>query len=144
MEEAKTLQHTPSGVYATAARAFIVAAVPVFVSQRSIGIRRTAYVQFCEKTILCTIHNLGQDNLSKSITESVIVASSEQSALFCTEVLEAKRNTWLGDVVLIRPISFAFLTTVVATITAVMLIYSFGASTLAKLGPPATSPLHRG
>lgn len=53
------------------------------------------------------------------------MASSEQSALFRAEVLEAKRNTWLGDVVLIRPISFAFLTTVVATITAVMLIYLF-------------------
>ncbi len=47
------------------------------------------------------------------------------SALFREEVFAAKRNTWLGEIVLIRPTSFAFLTIVTALLVAVMLGYLF-------------------
>jgi membrane fusion protein len=47
------------------------------------------------------------------------------TSLFRQEVFTAKRNTWLGEIVLIRPTSFAFLTCVTALIVAVMLGYLF-------------------
>lgn len=47
------------------------------------------------------------------------------STLFREEVFTAKRHTWLGEIVLIRPTSFAFLTCVTALIVAVMLSYLF-------------------
>lgn len=53
------------------------------------------------------------------------MSTEENSALFRKEVFEAKANTWLGEVVLIRPTSFAFLTIVVATIAIVMLVFLF-------------------
>ena len=47
------------------------------------------------------------------------------SSLFRQEVFAAKRNTWLGEIVLIRPTSFAYLTIITALIVVVMLSYLF-------------------
>ncbi|MCY7388493.1 MAG: HlyD family secretion protein [Burkholderiales bacterium] len=47
----------------------------------------------------------------------------EQSKLFRSEVFEAKRDTWLGQIVLIRPISFAFLT--IATVALALIVLAF-------------------
>jgi membrane fusion protein len=47
------------------------------------------------------------------------------TSLFRQEALDAKRNTWLGEIVLIRPTTFWFLTAMAATIVAVMLAYLF-------------------
>ena len=47
------------------------------------------------------------------------------SSLFRQEVFSAKRNTWLGEIVLIRPTSFAYLTIITTLIVVVMLSYLF-------------------
>ena len=47
------------------------------------------------------------------------------SSLFRQEVFAAKRNTWLGEIVLIRPTSFAYLTIITTLIVVVMLSYLF-------------------
>ena len=47
------------------------------------------------------------------------------SSLFRQEVFAAKRNTWLGEIVLIRSTSFAYLTIITALIVVVMLSYLF-------------------
>ncbi len=49
----------------------------------------------------------------------------EQSKLFRNEVFEAKRDTWLGQIVLIRPISFAFLTMTTVVLAAAVLVFLF-------------------
>jgi membrane fusion protein len=53
------------------------------------------------------------------------MSASEKSSLFRAEVFDAKKNTWLGEIVLIRPTSFAFLTGVTALFVVVMLTYLF-------------------
>ena len=47
------------------------------------------------------------------------------SSLFRQEVFAAKRNTWLGEIVLIRPTSFAYLAIITTLIVVVMLSYLF-------------------
>jgi membrane fusion protein len=50
---------------------------------------------------------------------------TKQSALFRQEVFDAKKNSWLGDIVLIRPTSFMFMTIVVAAIAITLLCFLF-------------------
>jgi membrane fusion protein len=66
-------------------------------------------------------------NLSWQLIFSSIAMSSqrEQSRLFRAEVFEAKRDTWLGHVVLIRPISFTFLSLAAAALAVAFLIFLF-------------------
>lgn len=45
--------------------------------------------------------------------------------LFRSEVLVAKKNDWLGEIILIRPTSFTFLTLAVAAMSALLLTYLF-------------------
>ena len=49
--------------------------------------------------------------------------SDQQSKLFRDEVFDAKRDTWLGQIVLIRPISFTFLT--IATVALAVTVLAF-------------------
>ncbi len=49
----------------------------------------------------------------------------EQSKLFRQEVFDAKRDTWLGQIVLIRPISFTFLTIATIALAAAVLVFLF-------------------
>lgn len=51
--------------------------------------------------------------------------SQEQPKLFRDEVFDAKRDTWLGQIVLIRPISFAFLTIGTVALAATVLVFLF-------------------
>ena len=55
-----------------------------------------------------------------------MTASSDQkSKLFRDEVFDAKRDTWLGQIVLIRPISFTFLTIAAVALAATVLAFLF-------------------
>ena len=56
---------------------------------------------------------------------SVTAPQADASKLFRDEVFEGKRDTWLGEVVLIRPISFTFLTVGVAGLAALILGFLF-------------------
>ena len=49
--------------------------------------------------------------------------SGQNSTLFRQEVFEAKRDTWLGEIVLIRPTSFLFLTVAAAVCAAAIIGY---------------------
>lgn len=49
--------------------------------------------------------------------------ADDQSKLFRQEVFEAKRDTWLGQIVLIRPISFAWLTLAVVLLAMAVLAF---------------------
>ena len=51
--------------------------------------------------------------------------SDQQSKLFRDEVFDAKRDTWLGQIVLIRPISFTFLTIATVALAATVLAFLF-------------------
>ena len=51
--------------------------------------------------------------------------SDQQSKLFRDEVFDAKRDTWLGQIVLIRPISFTFLTIATVALAAAVLAFLF-------------------
>ncbi len=53
------------------------------------------------------------------------VSEVPQSKLFRDEVFDAKRDTWLGQIVLIRPISFTFLTIAVVALAAMVLGFLF-------------------
>ncbi len=48
-----------------------------------------------------------------------------ESKLFRNEVFDAKRDTWLGQIVLIRPISFTFLTIATVLLAATVLAFLF-------------------
>src|SRR5882672_4574187 len=50
---------------------------------------------------------------------------NESDELFRSEVYIAKRDTWLGNVVLVRPTSFAFLSLFSLTISACVLAFLF-------------------
>lgn len=50
---------------------------------------------------------------------------TKPAALFRQEVFDAKKNSWLGDIVLIRPTSFAFITIVVAGMAICILLFLF-------------------
>jgi membrane fusion protein len=52
-------------------------------------------------------------------------STDEQSKLFRDEVFDAKRDTWLGQIVLIRPISFTFLTIATVALAAAVLAFLF-------------------
>jgi hypothetical protein len=72
----------------------------------------------------------GHQRKNKSVTSS----QQQQSKLFRDEVFEAKRDTWLGQVALIRPISFTFLTVAVVALAATVLGFLFwGVESLREL-----------
>jgi membrane fusion protein len=48
-----------------------------------------------------------------------------QTTLFREEVFEAKKDTWLGQIVLIRPISFAWLTAAVLILATAVVVFLF-------------------
>ena len=52
-------------------------------------------------------------------------SQEKQSKLFRDEVFDAKRDTWLGQIVLIRPISFTFLTIATVALATAVLVFLF-------------------
>jgi membrane fusion protein len=59
------------------------------------------------------------------ITNKILMPENEQSSLFRREVFDAKKNTWLGDIVLVRPTSFLAITMFISIIGLALLVYLF-------------------